>query len=78
METQDFLKNFAEQLEEYDGIEITMETEFRKLDGWDSLTGAAVQIMINDNYNSEIPDIDFKNAKTVKDLYQLTIYYKNK
>ena len=78
METKDFIRNFTEQLEDHDGSEITMETEFRKLEVWDSLTGAAVQIMISDNYNAEIPDSDFKNAKTLEDLYQLTLSNQNK
>ena len=78
METQDFIKNFTDQLEDHDGTEITMSTEFRKLEVWDSLTGAAVQIMISDNYNAAIPDSEFKNAKTLEDLYQLTISNQNK
>lgn len=77
MENQDFIKNFIEQLEDHDGSEITMETEFRKLEVWDSLTGVAVQIMISDNYNATIPDSDFKNAKTLEDLYQLTLRNQN-
>lgn len=78
MEIQDFIKNFIDQLEEHDGSEITMETEFRKLEVWDSLTGAAVQIMISDNYNAPISDSDFKNAKTIADLYELTLMYQKK
>ena len=73
METQDFISNFTDQLEDHDGSEITMSTEFRNLDVWDSLTGVAVQIMISDNYNATIPDSDFKEAKTVDDLYNLTL-----
>ncbi len=73
-----FIQKFIEQLEGYNGIPaLTMETEFRNLDIWDSLTGAAVQIMIGDDFNSSIPDDEFRSAKTIRDLYQKSLKYRN-
>lgn len=73
MNATEFIQNFEAQLEGHDGSEITLETKFRELECWDSLTGAAVQIMIHDSYQASIPDEDFRNAKTLGDLINLTI-----
>jgi len=75
MEANDFIKKFIEQIEDHDGSEILMETEFRQLNTWDSLTGVAVQIMIHDSYNSAIPDSEFKSTKTLGELYNLAVKY---
>lgn len=78
MDEKQFILDFIEQLEGHDGSEITMNTVFRDLECWDSLTGAAVQIMINDNYNALIPNDYFRNSETVGDLFELAKKYKNK
>jgi acyl carrier protein len=73
MDKQDFIARFTEQLEGHDGTPIKMDTVFRTIDVWDSLTGVAVQIMISDVYNSAIPDAEFRASITVEDLYLLAI-----
>ncbi len=78
MDEKIFIKNFTEQLLDYEGSMLTMSSDFRSLEDWDSLTGSAVQVMIYDTYNSAIPDSDFKNAKTIEDLYNLTLKNREK
>lgn len=77
MNEQLFLEKFTEQLEGYEGPSITLETEFRSIDVWDSLTGVAVQIMASDDFGAVIPDADFINAKTVRDIFELAKKYKS-
>lgn len=76
MDFNGFVEEFIDQLDEYDGGEISKETNFRDLDDWDSLTGVAVQVMIADKYGSKIPDNDFIQANTVGDLFDLALKYK--
>lgn len=77
MDKKAFIDNIVEQLEDYSGDELTMETLFRELDEWDSLTGVAVQLMIQEKYGSKIPDQPFRDAKTLNDLYNLTLQFKS-
>jgi acyl carrier protein len=76
MNQQNFLEKFSEQLEGYSGEPITMDTFFRDIDVWDSLTGVAVQIMIKDELGSAIPDSDFIASKSIRDLYEIALKYK--
>lgn len=75
MNEQLFINKFVEQLEGYQGEPLTMDSEFRQIDVWDSLTGVAVQIMISDDFNASIPDDKFVEAKTVGDIYNLAKKY---
>lgn len=75
MNEQIFIEKFTEQLEGYDGASINLDTEFRSIDVWDSLTGVAVQIMISDDFGAVIPDPEFVAAKTVGDIYILMNKY---
>lgn len=77
IDNDNFINKIIEQLEGYSGVPvITMNTAFRNIDVWDSLTGAAVQIMISDDYGSNIPDDEFRNAITIADLLKLTLKYR--
>ena len=76
MENFDFIKDFREQLEDPTSRDISMDTPFRSIPTWDSLTGMAVQMMIKDKYNAFIPDEEFKRSITINDLYNLMIKYK--
>ena len=54
----------------FDGISKRFDTIFRNLDSWDSLTGMAIQVMLEDNYGVRIPDETFKSFKTINDIYE--------
>ena len=72
MEVNEFIEKFREQFIDADEITVTMDTDFRQLPTWDSLTGMSVLVMIQDEYGVEVTDSDIKSCKTVEDLYQLT------
>jgi len=66
--SEDFIKNFKEQLVEPTSVKINESTEFRSLDQWDSLTAMAVQVMIADSYKVELSVDEFRSFNTIKDL----------
>lgn len=70
MNSAEFISKFKEQLQGHDGSDITLDTIFRDLDAWDSMTGMAVQLIMNDDLNANISDEDFLACKTVSDLYK--------
>ena len=74
MNEKDFLM-FFESL--FDGLSesIDMNTEFRYLDEWSSLTGLAFITDMAEKYHTNITVAELKAAETLEDLYNL---YKGK
>ena len=71
MELTEFLKNFKDQFEEED-FELDETTEFRSLDGWDSMTSLMVVAMFDDIYGVAISSDDLDKSETLYDLFKLT------
>lgn len=69
MTHSNFLSFFKEQLAE--DTEITGETKFKELQGWDSLTLVLVMTGIKENYEKEVKAEDVNECETVDDLYNL-------
>ena len=68
MDKKIFLKNFINQFEE-DNLDINLQTKFRELDSWDSMTSLMVISMLDEIYSTIISSDDFENFKTVEDIY---------
>ena len=64
---EDFIKNFAEAIERED--EIKMEDSFREYDEWSSITYLSVIVMMDEVYDVQMEQAEFKELKTVDDLY---------
>ena len=65
----EFINDIKLEFEE-DDVNINEDTLFRDLDSWDSLTGMAIQVMLEDSYGVTIPDESFKSFKTINDIYE--------
>lgn len=62
-----FIELFSEALERED--EIKMEDEFRNYDEWSSIAYLSVIAMMDEEYNVQVEESDFKKIRTVQDLY---------
>lgn len=71
MESKAFLEKFTEQFIDFDDITIELDSNFRDIDSFDSLTGMAIIMMIEDEYEKKIEDQEFKSCKTVQELFDL-------
>ena len=71
MKESDFVENFASQFEDVDPSVVTMETNFRNVEGWSSFTALSIIAMVDELYNVKITRNDIKNAKTVRELFNL-------
>lgn len=69
MEIKEFIEKFAEAIEMDDASVLTPETEFRTLDEWDSLSYLSVIAMIDEEFDVQIETPEFKQQKTIQDLY---------
>lgn len=71
MDLNDFIKNFADQFDDTDASEITADTEYQELDEWSSLTAMSIIALAKTEYGKTITGREIRNAKTVKDLFEL-------
>ena len=62
-----FIEKFSEAIERED--EIRMEDEFRKYPEWSSIAYLSVIAMMDEEYNTQIEEADFKKLITVQSVY---------
>ena len=68
-----FIAQFAEAIEVEDLAKITPETCFRDLDEWGSLAYLSVIAFMDEEYDTQIEEADFKALETVEDLYKACV-----
>ena len=73
MQKEVFLVNFANQFDETDASEITINTAFKDLEEWSSLLSLSIIAMCDEEYDVKIKGDDIRNAVTVEDLYNIVI-----
>jgi acyl carrier protein len=71
MEGQEFLKNFALQFDDTEPDNIKLETNFKDIEEWSSLTALAVMAMADEEYNVKLTAADFRSSATVADIFNL-------
>lgn len=69
MELNDFIKNFADQFDETEGINAS--TVFHDLDEYNSLIALSIIAMIDEEYDVTIKGDDMRSAVTVEDLFNI-------
>lgn len=62
-----FIEQFAEAIERDD--EIKLEDEFRNYDEWSSIAYLSVIAMMDEEYDIQMEESDFKKLRTIQDLY---------
>ena len=72
MKTDDFIRELKEALEiEDEDQEITLETNLKDLEEYDSLSVLSIIAMIDKNFGKQIPSVNFVKITTVKSLIDL-------
>ena len=69
MEDSIFLENVKNQFIDSEEIELNLDSDFRKVDSYDSLTGMSMIVMLKDEYGIDISEADFKSKKTIRELF---------
>lgn len=67
MNTTEFIKRFAEAIETETSA-LTTYTEFRNLEEWDSINYLSVIAMLDEEYDIQIENTEFKQLKTIGDI----------
>ena len=74
MDINTFIEKFKEQFELLDeGEEVNSDTEFQKLDGWDSLTALMILEMIDDEFDADISGDEMRGCQSVEELFKLVV-----
>lgn len=68
MDNNKFIEQFAEALEIEDASILKVETEFRNLDEWDSLAYLNIIAMLDEEYDIQIENAEFKKLMTLGDI----------
>jgi acyl carrier protein len=71
MTLDEFVKAFAEELDDTPIDEITPSTVYRELDEWTSLTALSIISMVDDREEKALTGADLRSCKTIEELYQL-------
>ena len=71
MDINKFIADFADQFDDTDASEITVQTSFHDLEEWDSLIALAVLNMTDKKYGKRITFDDMKGCDTVEDLFNV-------
>jgi acyl carrier protein len=72
MKKEEFIKELKDALEiEDENKEITLETDIRYVEEYDSLSVLAIIAMIDKNFNKQISSLEFTKITTVKSLMDL-------
>ena len=71
MELKEFVANIADQFDDTDPSEITVDCRFRELEEYSSLVGMSIIAMAKTQYDKAITGADIRSCNTVEDLYNL-------
>lgn len=75
MVAKEFIYKFAGALEMEDVETLSTETVFRELEEWSSLAYLSIIAMIDEDYDTQIENAEFKQLKTIGDIIN---YIENK
>lgn len=71
MKQEEFLTNFADQFDDTDVSELSLQTEFKELDEWSSLIALSIIAMCDEEYEVKIKGDDIRKAQTIYDLFEV-------
>lgn len=71
MDTNKFIKDFITIFDDEPTDVLTMDTIFRNIEGWSSLTALAFMALADEEYNVKIKGEEIRMAKTIEDLYNI-------
>ena len=71
MEIKEFINNFAEQFDEVNAEELSLDTKFKQLDEWSSIVALSVIAMVDEEYGVTLVGEDIRKSEAIRDLFTL-------
>lgn len=66
-----FLNNFYQILDDEPNFKLELNSKFRDLDEWDSLTALSLIAMLDEEYKIKVTGDQIKNLETLGDIFNL-------
>jgi acyl carrier protein len=67
---KEFLEKFIAQFDD-EPTDVTMDTDFREIYDWDSLTALGVISMIDDEYGVKLSGDELRSSKSIRDIFNI-------
>lgn len=71
MDEKKFIENFAEQFDEMDPANLSLNTKFRDLEEWSSLVALSVMAMCMEEYDVILSANEMEHAEQIADIYSI-------
>lgn len=71
MDIQEFITNFADQLDDTTVDQLSADTRFRELPDWSSLAALTIIAMIDDEYDIVLKGEEMRSTNTIGELFNL-------
>ena len=71
MDINQFVNDFADEFLDTDPSEFSVDTEYKDLDEWSSMTGMAIMSMIENKYGVEVSALEIRTADTIGSLFSI-------
>lgn len=71
MDINQFVNDFADEFLDTDPSEFSVNTVYKDLDEWSSMTVMAILSMIENKYGVEVSMIEIRTADTIGSLYSI-------
>ncbi|MDL1914027.1 MAG: acyl carrier protein [Bergeyella sp.] len=71
MEEKQFLENFSSIFDEVEANQLTMETKFKNIGEWSSLSALGLLAVMDEEYGVELNYNDINNSETVRDIFDI-------
>ena len=71
MKTEQFISDFINELDDESIESLNLDTKFRELESWDSLTALSIMAMLDDKYHVNLAAEEMRSANTLQELYIL-------
>ena len=71
MDEIQFIQNFADQFDDTDASQLTLDTRFRDIDEWSSIIALSVMAMCAEEYDVILTANEMENANQISDIYNI-------
>lgn len=71
MDINQFVKDFADEFLDTDPSEFSVDTEYKDLDEWSSMTAMAIMSMIDTKYGVDVSQVEIRMADTIGSLFSI-------
>ena len=71
MDINQFVKDFADEFLDTDPSEFSVDTEYKDLDEWSSMTAMAIMSMIDTKYGIDVTQVEIRMADTIGSLFSI-------